>query len=194
MASITFEQAGQSVQVPLLDSVAFNIGRDPSLDVVLRDEAVSRRHARIFRVNRVWQLQDIGSTGGTFLNRTKIRPDQPVPLNHGDSIRIGPFKIRFENENEPADARQKKHFPGFEIEDDNLSSITGSVQTSGYGLLSIRPQDKLNGILKINEALAGNVDVHAICPRVLETLFDIFPQADHGSFVRHRPQHHEFHG
>jgi sigma-B regulation protein RsbU (phosphoserine phosphatase) len=182
MASLSFEQSGQPVNVSLTGS-AVTIGRDPSLDVVLRDEAVSRRHARIFRVNGVWQLQDTGSTGGTFLNRTKISPDQPVPLSHGDSVRIGPFKIRFANEDELADARREKHFPGFEIEDDNHSSITGSVQTSGYGLVSVRPQDKLNGILKINEALAGNVDLHAICPRVLETLFDIFPQADRGAIL-----------
>ena len=181
MPSISYDQAGQTIHVPLLDSVAVSIGRDPSLDVVLRDEAVSRRHARILQINNIWQLRDTGSTGGTFLNRTQILADHPVPLRHGDSVRIGPFKIRFENESELANVRRKKNFPGFEIEDDNHSSITGSVQTSGYGLLSVRPQDKLNGILKINEALAGNVDLHAICPRVLDTLFDIFPQADRGA-------------
>lgn len=183
MPSISYDQAGQTIHVPLLDSVAVSIGRDPSLDVVLRDEAVSRRHARILQINSIWRLQDTGSTGGTFLNRTQILADHPVPLRHGDSVRIGPFKIRFENESELANVRRKKNFPGFEIEDDNHSSITGSVQTSGYGLLSVRPQDKLNGILKINEALAGNVDLHAICPRVLDTLFDIFPQADRGAIL-----------
>ncbi len=182
MAHLKFEQSGQTVQVALADS-AITIGRDPSLDVVLKDEAVSRRHARFFRLNDVWQVQDLRSTGGTFVNRVKASPDTPVLLADGDSIRIGPYKLRFHDENGHKIWRKLDQLAALSIDDDQQSSIQKSVRTSGYGMVSVRPQEKLNGILKINEALAGNVDLHAICPRVLETLFEIFPQADRGAIL-----------
>lgn len=182
MAQLSFEQSGQTVEIALEDS-AITVGRDPSLDVVLKDEAVSRRHARFFRLNDVWQVQDLRSTGGTFVNRIKVNPDTPVLLGDGDSIRIGPYKLRFHDENGHKIGRRLDQLAGMQVDDDQQSSIQNSVRTSGYGMVSVRPQDKLNGILKINEALAGNVDLHAICPRVLETLFEIFPQADRGAIL-----------
>ena len=128
-------------------------------------------------------MQDLRSIGGTFVNRIKVSPNAPVLLADGDSIRIGPYKLRFHDENKHRNRQTLDQLAALAIDDDQQSSIQKSVLTSGYGLASVRPEDKLNGILKINEALAGNVDLHAICPRVLETLFEIFPQADRGAIL-----------
>jgi serine phosphatase RsbU (regulator of sigma subunit) len=59
----------------------------------------------------------------------------------------------------------------------------GSASASGYGLFDVRPEDKLKGILKINQALSGTVEIANLAPRILDTLFDIFPQADRGSIL-----------
>jgi serine/threonine protein kinase len=64
-------------------------------DMRLSDARVSRRHAWIIRMaDGSYQLEDLKSSNGTYLNGTKI--DKPCPLSTGDVIRVGPFEMRFE--------------------------------------------------------------------------------------------------
>jgi ABC-type multidrug transport system ATPase subunit len=61
--------------------------------------AVSRRHARIIRPAQdgEYEIEDLGSTNGTFVNGERLVGSRT--LRHGDSVRIGPVKLIFE-ENE----------------------------------------------------------------------------------------------
>ena len=43
-----------------------------------------------------------------------------------------------------------------------------------------RPEVKLRGILEITRALGGQLEVDAVLPKLLSTLFNIFPLADQG--------------
>jgi len=65
------------------------IGRDAgSSDLLLSDTAVSRRHARITAHNGgTFRLQDLGSTGGTFVNGTRI--SEGVSVGENDLIGVG---------------------------------------------------------------------------------------------------------
>lgn len=65
---------------------AFIIGRGPKCTVSLDDERVSRRHARIERVEGDVVIEDLGSANGVFVNAKRIRRH---PLRPGDTIRIG---------------------------------------------------------------------------------------------------------
>ncbi len=67
------------------------IGRDPSSDVPLNHPSVSFRHAIIARQNGGLVIRDLGSTNGTFVNGRRILA--PVPLQSGDVVQIGPFKL-----------------------------------------------------------------------------------------------------
>jgi serine/threonine protein kinase len=59
-------------------------------DVELRfDDAVSRRHARIFPREGAFFLEDLGSANGTSLNGRWLRPRDPVALSAGDLIAVG---------------------------------------------------------------------------------------------------------
>jgi pSer/pThr/pTyr-binding forkhead associated (FHA) protein/peroxiredoxin len=64
------------------------IGADEHNDIVLREKAVSRRHAMLKRKsgNR-WEITDLGSTNGTMVNRAKIKTATEIRL--GDEIAIG---------------------------------------------------------------------------------------------------------
>lgn len=182
MASIILLRDGQMIPFPLTEA-EFAIGRNSDAQIHLDERDVSRTHARIFRKEGTWQLEDRKSSGGTFLNGKRLLPEQPETLDHGDVIRVSSIKLQFENEEESSSVRRKKLRTGFEFSEDSESSIQGSAVNSGYGLLTVRPEEKLRGILKINEALAGNVDFRVICPRVLDALFEIFPQADRGAIL-----------
>ncbi len=70
------------------------IGRDPSqCGLALSDTDVSRLHARLTLYEcRAFQLEDMGSTNGTFVNKSRIK--EAVPLHPNDSFRVGSSTIR----------------------------------------------------------------------------------------------------
>ena len=63
------------------------IGKDNSATVPLTDTYASTRHARIWRGEDGWMIEDLGSTNGTIVNKVKLLA--PQPLKVGDEIRIG---------------------------------------------------------------------------------------------------------
>jgi hypothetical protein len=62
------------------------VGRSSDLDMVLVEDMVSRKHAKISTVGGQIVIQDLGSTNGTFVNGEKIKK---VRLKEGDRILIG---------------------------------------------------------------------------------------------------------
>lgn len=72
---------------------AMRIGRNEQCEIALpmREDRVSRLHARFdFDGNR-WRLTDLASRWGTFVNGCKIAPQSDLPLGEGDLIRISPW-------------------------------------------------------------------------------------------------------
>ena len=65
---------------------ALEIGRGTSCDVVLADLAVSRRHARIRWKDEELVLEDLGSSGGTYVNGERV---ERCCLRTGDVVRFG---------------------------------------------------------------------------------------------------------
>ena len=65
------------------------IGRDNDNDIVLESLTVSRCHALLLREADELLLLDLESTNGTLVNGVAARPDAPVRLADGDSIRFG---------------------------------------------------------------------------------------------------------
>ncbi|HET9656141.1 MAG TPA: FHA domain-containing protein [Kineosporiaceae bacterium] len=63
------------------------IGRAPECTLVLEDDYASNRHARFTYNQGVWMIEDLGSTNGTFLGRSRI--ETPTPVEPGVSVRIG---------------------------------------------------------------------------------------------------------
>jgi hypothetical protein len=62
--------------------------RLPEVDL-RTDDAVSRRHARIFRGDGGFFVEDLGSANGTSLNGRWLEPSQPVALQPGDQVEVG---------------------------------------------------------------------------------------------------------
>jgi pSer/pThr/pTyr-binding forkhead associated (FHA) protein len=75
----------ETAEFPVTDT-PIRIGRNPDLDMVLFDEAVSDEHARIVvDGNTIW-LEDLDSASGTYVNNQRIKR---VALKLDDCIVIG---------------------------------------------------------------------------------------------------------
>jgi hypothetical protein len=81
----------QGGEFPLKMDREIIIGRSSDLDMVLVEDMVSRKHAKISTHNGQVIIQDLGSTNGTFVNGEKIKR---VRLREGDRILIGTSIIK----------------------------------------------------------------------------------------------------
>jgi len=86
-------QSGRSVgRMFRVDRRRMLIGRSPEAEILVDDDGVSRRHARLeVRGDRAW-VYDLGSTNGTFVESTRVGADG-LELRDGDRIRVGPATI-----------------------------------------------------------------------------------------------------
>ena len=84
---LVIEQGSSSGQGFALKKPVMAIGRGAENDLVLSDQGVSRRHARIERGSQGWVLSDLGSTNGTYVNGRSI--DGAYLLRAGDRVAIG---------------------------------------------------------------------------------------------------------
>lgn len=70
-----------------LGSTAITIGRSPDSTLVIDDDYASNHHARVYPHNDTWVVEDLGSTNGTYLQRSRVQAATVVPI--GVPIRIG---------------------------------------------------------------------------------------------------------
>jgi pSer/pThr/pTyr-binding forkhead associated (FHA) protein len=71
-----------------LQGQTITLGRAHDSTIVLDDDYASSRHARIYPDrDGQWIVEDLGSTNGTYLDRSRLTTPTPIPL--GAPIRIG---------------------------------------------------------------------------------------------------------
>jgi pSer/pThr/pTyr-binding forkhead associated (FHA) protein len=75
-----------------LEQEVVRAGRHPDSDIFLDDVTVSRHHAELVRREGGYLVRDSGSLNGTYLNRERV---DEAPLDDGDELQIGTFKLVF---------------------------------------------------------------------------------------------------
>ncbi|MEI8255602.1 MAG: DUF4388 domain-containing protein [Deltaproteobacteria bacterium] len=81
----------QGGEFPIAADKEIFIGRANDLEVVLVEDMVSRKHARVCLQGDTLSIEDLGSTNGTFVNGEKIKRAR---LKEGDRVLIGTSIIR----------------------------------------------------------------------------------------------------
>jgi len=99
--------ANSGVQMPLAGKQEFYIGREDPIGQFFPDAdltphggdagGVSRRHAKIIVYGSQVMFEDLNSTNGSFVNKVKVQPGQPVPLTDGAEVRLGKVVLLFQN-------------------------------------------------------------------------------------------------
>ena len=93
----------QGGEFPLVKGREIIVGRSSELDMVLIEDMVSRKHAKIQAQDDEISIVDLGSTNGTFVNGEKVK--QHV-LRDADDIAIGNTRFFFATSRPPGDVTQ----------------------------------------------------------------------------------------
>ncbi|GFZ88085.1 hypothetical protein GCM10008018_37750 [Paenibacillus marchantiophytorum] len=92
------ESINGQVKVILIPGEHFTIGRggaNVKVDYAVEVAGVSRSHAEITKTDQGYEIQDTGSTNGTYLNGEALVTYQSYPLKDGDEIRIVKVEMAF---------------------------------------------------------------------------------------------------
>jgi len=97
--------ASSGAEIPLAANKETVVGREDPYSGVFPDVdlsphggeegGVSRRHFKITVSGGQYMIEDLNSTNYTLLNRNRLQPGMPSPLNDGDEIRAGRLKLVF---------------------------------------------------------------------------------------------------
>src|SRR3984885_13488348 len=95
----------QGGEFPIVLDKQILVGRSSDLDMVLVEDMVSRKHARIgMQGDQIW-IEDLGSTNGTFVNGEKIKGGR---LKEGDRVLIGTSILKLISGDAPRDGMDAK--------------------------------------------------------------------------------------
>ncbi len=95
----------QGGEFPIGPDKQILVGRSSDLDMVLVEDMVSRKHARIsMQGDQIW-IEDLGSTNGTFVNGEKIKRTR---LKEGDRVLIGTSILKLVPSDAPRDEKDAK--------------------------------------------------------------------------------------
>jgi serine phosphatase RsbU (regulator of sigma subunit) len=197
MAVLQTLQGPTPGQVFPLEGNSITLGRHPDCDIVLEAAAVSRQHARILLVDGKFYVEDLNSRNGTLLNgrpllrREVLREHDQLGVcdlvfifHHGLPDLELPVARRHEEGAEP---------PAMVIEDQPAtggSAVMSRVDLS-IGPASLRlganAEAKLKALLEISQNLGKALALKQVLPKLLDSLFTIFIQADRGFVVLREP-------
>jgi phosphoserine phosphatase RsbU/P len=173
------DSAGQIIE---LKPERITIGRSPEhCHIVLEPNGVSRRHAEIYRNGEDFYLSDLNSRNTTRVNNAKVIPGIDHRLLTGDRINICDVEFLFYPQL-PAEGASKDggeilivneaenhEAPQLHVLDASRSSAMASM---------IKPEVKLRAILEISRNLSSELKIDAVAPRILDSLMELFPQAE----------------
>jgi sigma-B regulation protein RsbU (phosphoserine phosphatase) len=165
------------------------LGRHPDCDVVLDIGAVSRKHAQILRRNGRFYLEDLKSRNGTFLNGQPIHGQRE--LHDLDAVRICEVLMTFHGgPKRPAgEVNSGDSYPPMLLDDDELTASSTiisrlDISSGSSGVrMAVNPQIKLEALLEISQNLSKAISLDEVLPKVLDSLFKVFIQADRGFIV-----------
>lgn len=88
--SLEVHEPGRAARRVSMNGAPMRIGRAPECELVLKDNRVSRRHARLAARDGVLVLTDLGSTNGTRVNGHRV---SEVVLGAGDRVLVGDTSV-----------------------------------------------------------------------------------------------------
>ncbi len=138
----------QGGEFPIASEKEIFIGRANDLEVVLVEDMVSRKHARVALQGETLSIEDLGSTNGTFVNGEKIKRAR---LKEGDRVLIGTSIIRVamsELGSDTTDPRARMQDVAAARRTSQVRTMTGTIEEVPLvDLLQLFTTSKKSGVL-----------------------------------------------
>jgi sigma-B regulation protein RsbU (phosphoserine phosphatase) len=193
MAVLRAMQGLNPGQVFPLERESAVLGRHPDCDIVLESGAVSRQHARVTCIDGNYYIEDLQSRNGTFVNGRAVVTRQL--LSDGDQLAICELQFSFHlgpphpelvfDEGPPGDIEATAAMID-ERRTTSSSTIMSKVDVSSGSSslrLEVNPQAKLKAMIEIGQNFGKALGLSEVLPKLLDSLFKIFLQADRGFIV-----------
>ncbi|PZR16621.1 MAG: hypothetical protein DI536_05535 [Archangium gephyra] len=152
----------QGGEFPLKGDKQLIIGRSSELDIVLVEDMVSRKHAKITLTGGKITIEDLGSTNGTFVNGEKVKTSR---LKEGDRILVGTSILKLvkagANAVELSDAQVKQNLEqvaAVQSQRQTKTAMTGKIEEVPLpDLLQLFHTSKKNGVLVVTNEQEGKI-------------------------------------
>jgi pSer/pThr/pTyr-binding forkhead associated (FHA) protein len=167
------------------------LGRDNSNAVQLHDNEISRRHAELRPVPSGFEVVDLGSANGTYVNDHSV---ERSVLRHGDKLQLGQTVMTFHDGGTAArrDLRSRVDLLARSSPEDH-SAILRSIP-SGEGSRLLQAPDAAAGdwlrerllplsvMYRATQAISSVLDIDALSPQILDLVFESI-DADRGAIL-----------
>jgi serine phosphatase RsbU (regulator of sigma subunit)/pSer/pThr/pTyr-binding forkhead associated (FHA) protein len=153
-------------------------GRNAECDVIIPDPAVSRMHAQITHSKGKYSIEDLKSRNCTLVNGQAITTR--TLLHDQDRVQICNFLFTFHSDREATPALHLPPRPEAEDDAESSSTIEVVLGDSGPQILQNQPARKLSLLLEITRKLARLIQLDQFLPEIIDSLFELFKQADRG--------------
>jgi pSer/pThr/pTyr-binding forkhead associated (FHA) protein len=158
-----------------LDKEVIFVGRSPGNDIRIRDNAVSRRHIKIFSVESCYFIEDLKTKNGTTINGEPLDPGFARLISENDRIKLGSTVIRLEGigfnkppitveDIEPQGSERKK-------ESTNSGAYPGEERRS-------RTFKELNFLYDLLQSMGEKLNTNQLLEKVTGFLLESYPGID----------------
>ncbi len=111
MAKIIVMLKDKVISEVALDKTEVTIGRDSGNDIYLKNPSVSREHAKIIKKGKIFYVEDLESTNGTYVNDVMV--GWRSGLNDDDKITVGKYMLLFKESEKGTNKKEQQLMPEF---------------------------------------------------------------------------------
>jgi two-component system NtrC family sensor kinase len=183
-----------------LDQDVVALGRDASNSIQINDQEVSRHHAEFHRAGRNFELVDLASSNGTFVNSQRISRHE---LQSGDHVQVGGTLMLYTGAAEETGDDLANHVNIIAEDDpaDNSRIVHALSQEEGSRLFKLSPEgsespwlararSNLQVMYRTALAVSHTLDIDQLLTRIMQLIFE-WVEADRGCIMLINPGTHK---
>lgn len=159
---ILFSSSGRFNFEHMVSEAPIIIGRSTKADIILAEDSVSRRHARLFVDADELYIEDLGSSNGVLVNGVRVSKQA---LTREDIVQVGCYTLRSEPMNPAA---QQKLVRRTEIEYNDVAPMHDKVVEEGE-------QASVSFLYRVSQCLCSHRQMRPLLEGVLDAVMAAIP-------------------
>jgi phosphoserine phosphatase RsbU/P len=158
-----------------IDKEVVFVGRSPGNDIRIRDDAVSRRHLKIFSVESCYFIEDLKTKNGTMINGEALDAGFARFITENDRIQLGSTVIRLDGigvNRPPITVEEIEPHTSERVEEPGNSKVYRGEERRS------RAFKEMNFIYDLLQPMGEKSSINKLLEKVTEFLFENYPRID----------------